>query len=131
MFKTVSFRPFFTISWIIYWSFFWNLTKFIEISDISKWTDCLWNQFLLLRILINWPLKCWRESFFWLIIFDTSLTTAILTTAILSPNCYSNLGTKMSTFSSCSNLFSIFWRRVSLFLQFFWVSNVSISLIWI
>ena len=60
-----------------------------------------------------------------------SFTTPILTTAILSPICSSNLGMSISTFSSFYNLFSMFCNKVNLLLQFFWPKRFYISLIWI
>ncbi len=111
------------LSWgvkLLYWG---------DSSCINKRTVCRSNQFLLEKLWFN----CLPIYFSWILLVfimrQMSLTTLNLKIPILSPSCSSNLGINIYTFSSFSILFSIFWRRVSLLLQFFWIKIWSISFI--
>lgn len=114
------------------------LNRFLSLSEkVEYWSanwsrriiaDCLSNQFLLEKLMVNCLLIDFISIFLVLIMRPNNLTTPILKAPILSPNCYSNFGMNIYTFSSLSILFSIFCKRVSLLLQFFWLKICSINL---
>lgn len=130
MFSIFYKRPCLTAFRMISWSYLSSSLYSLDLSSRRRKEACLSNQFLQFMLASSSLLIDANLIFLVFIINPTNLITAILKTAILSPICCSSLGRRISTFSSCSSRFSIFWRSVSLFLQFFWEKRCSINAMW-